>query len=159
MQFEKSSDTKILESLLSEVAVGQTVTYDAMSKAIGRNVREHALGALGTARQGVLREKGIVFGVEKNVGFTRLDDVGIVKTMESDRRRMQRVAKRSLRKLEVVKFNDLPDEHKRSHIVASAQMGTIAMFASKSARNKIESKVTPSSAALPIGETLKLFGS
>lgn len=158
MQFEKSADTKIIESMLSAAVIGQTITYEEISKAIGRDVRVHSLSALGTARQGVLRSNGIVFGVEKNVGLVRLDDSGIVRSTENDRRTLQRKAKRSLRKLAVVEFSKLPEDLKRSHIVASAQMGTIAMFASKGAVKKLESKVNGSTAQLAIGETLKVFG-
>lgn len=159
MLHEKSADTKVLENLLSEASVGQLVAYEEMSKAIGRDVRMHALSSLRTARQGLLKEKGLVFGVERGVGLKRLDDIGIVASTESDRRKMQRVAKRSLRKLAVVNFDKLPDDKKRQHVVASAQMGAIAMFSAKSASKKIESKVVSNnSACLPIGETLKLFG-
>lgn len=157
MQFEKSADTKILENVLAEAKVGQTFTYSELSAAIGRDVREHALASLRTARRGVLKSKGFVFAVERDIGLVRLDDVGILKSMEFDRRRLQRGAKRSLRKLTVVDFENLAEEDKRKHIVASAQMGAIAMFSHKTASRKIESHVTTHK-QLPIGETLKMFG-
>lgn len=157
MQFEKSADAKVLENVLSEAEVGQTLTYEALSSAIGRDVRQHALASLRTARQGVLKSKGMVFGVERGVGLTRLNDQGILKSMESDRLRLQRGAKRSLRKLTVVDFDALSEGDKRKHIVASAQMGAVAMFSHKNASKKIESNVT-NAEQLPIGETLKMFG-
>jgi hypothetical protein len=158
MNFELSADAKILRSLLEGASVGDTITYDMMSKAIGRDVREHSRSALGTARQGVLRDKGIVFGTEPGVGFIRLTDEEIVKSTESDRKRLQRTAKRSLKKLSVVNFAALSEEQKRSHIVASAQIGAVSMFSTASSAKKIESKVSGSTGSLPIGETLKLFG-
>ena len=158
MKFELSADAKILRSVLEEAKVGDTITYDEMSKAIGRDVREFARSALGTARQGVLREKKFVFGVEATVGFVRLNDSQIVSSSESDRRRLQRTAKKSLTKLSVVDFAALPEEQRRSHVVASAQMGAIAMFSTAASTKKIASKVDGSSETLAIGETLKLFG-
>lgn len=157
MQYEKSADAKVLESVLAEAEIGATITYDELSKSIGRNVREHALASLRTARQGVLKDKGIVFGVERGVGLVRLDSAGIVKSTESDRLRLQRGAKRSIRKLAVVDFESLDADGKRAHVVASAQMGAIAMFSHKNASNKIEKHVTDSR-QLAIGETLKMFG-
>ena len=158
MKFELSADAKILRSVLEEAAVGDTITYEQLSTAIGRDVRKYAISALGTARRGVLQDKKFVFGCEANVGLVRLNDSQIVKTTESDRRRLQRTAKKSLTKLAVVDFAALPEDQRRSHIVASAQMGAIAMFATRSSSKKIEAKVNGSSAVLPIGETLKLFG-
>ena len=157
MKFEASVDAKLIRSVLAESKVGDVVTYEQLSKAIGRDVREHARSALGTARRGLLRDERIVFGVEQNVGLVRLNDEEIVSSAESDRRRIQRTAKRSLQRLSVVDFDKLSEEKKRAHIVASAQIGVVAMFAKSSSSKRIESKVTGSD-AIPIGETLKLFG-
>jgi len=157
MKFEKSADTKILEAVLSEAKVGDKLTYEALSKALGRDVRKHAIGALRSARWFVLREKQIVFAVEDNVGLIRLDDKQIVTTSEADRSRMSKIAKRSLTKLAVVKFAELDEETKRKHVTYSAQMGALAMFATKHSTNKIETKVQKDSQTIPIGETLKLF--
>lgn len=157
MQFEKSKDTQLLESALKEVKVGETITYDQLSKAIGRNVREHAYPALRTARQGLVKS-GIVFGVEENVGLTRLNDKGIVESTEQDRKAISRRTRKTLEKLSVAKFENLDEETKRKHIAVSAQMGALQMFATKTATKKIESKVGNDSKVLPVGETLKLFG-
>lgn len=157
MIHEKSADTKILESVLASAEIGQTITYEELSKAIGRDVRKFSVSALFSARRCVFNEHRMVFGVVRNVGLKRLDDKGIVNTSESDRMRLQRISNKSLRKLSVVKFEDLPQEAKRQHVVASAQFGAIAMFSSKSSTKKIEQRVNESTAVLPIGETLKLF--
>ena len=158
MQFEKSADTKIIESVLAEANVGDLITYEQLSKAIGRDVRVHALASLSSARRSLLASNKYVFGVERGVGLRRLDDTQIVDASEYDRKKMKRQANRSLRKLSVVDFDNLPEQKKRQHIVASAQFGAIEMFATKNATKKIESKIDDSKKALPIGETLKLFG-
>lgn len=157
MNFEKSADTKILESLLSSSAVGDTITYEQMSKAIGRDVRQHAISSLRSARR-MLVSKGIVFGVENNVGVVRLDDSGILKSTESDRQRTRRIAKFSLRKLSAIVFEKLTGEERKLHIARSAQLGAVAMIADASSMKKIQSRVDPNqSVQLAIGETLKLF--
>ena len=158
MNFEKSADTKIIESVLAEANVGDLITYEQLSRALGRDVRVHALSSLGSARRSLLASKKYVFEVEKNVGLRRLNDQQIVDSMEYDRKKMRRQANRSLRKLSVVDFDNLSEDKKRQHIVASAQLGAIEMFATKNATKKIESKIDNSKKALPIGETLKLFG-
>lgn len=156
MIHEKSSDTKIVESVLREAKIGETISYERLSKAIGRDVRQFAQCAIRTARNALIKEK-IVFGVEANVGLVRLNDSEIVKSTEHDRQRLKRIGRKSLRKLEVVDYNALTPEDKRRHTTAAAQMGAIEMFASKATTNRIESKVTADTKVLAIGETLSLF--
>jgi len=158
MRFLKSADAKILESVLSECAIGQTVTYEELSKAIGRDVRVFAKGALDTARKGCFREKKAVFGVETNVGFIRLDDSQIVSSSDKDVTKIRRSARRSLNKLEVVDFNSLSEPMKKKHVAMSAQIGVVQFFSTTSAAKKIEGVVSNKTSILPIGETLKLFG-
>lgn len=156
--FIKSADTKIIESVLSEANVGDIVTYETLSRAIGRDVRKHAFSSLSSARRGVFKERQFVFQVIDNVGLQRLDDSGIVKSSSGDVQRMRRTARKALGKLAVVKFEKLNDTEKRDHISASAQIGAIEHFTSIKARHKIEKHVDGSKANIPIGETLKLFG-
>jgi len=158
MNFEKSNDTKILESVLEGASVGDLVTYEELSKAIGRDVRKFAQPSLCSARRGLLNAKRIVFGCETGVGLKRLNDEEIVHSSESDRRRMKRAATRAIKKLAVVNFEGLSEELKRQHVVASAQLGAIEMFSGKNATKKIESKVDGSKTTLAIGETLQMFG-
>jgi hypothetical protein len=157
MKFQKSADTKIIESILAECKVGQTITYEALSKAIGRDVRQFAMPSLRSARQGLLKSKGFVFAVETNIGLVRLDDSQIVESMESDRKKLQRAATRTINKLSVVDFDKLTQEKKKQHTVAAAQMGVIAMFSKKSTAAKIASSVNDTKTTLAIGETLSLF--
>lgn len=157
MRFEKSADTRVLEHVLSQVEIGETVTYDTLSKAIGRDVREFGCGSLQSARRALLRDKGVVFGVETNVGLVRLSDAGIVDSTESDRQRIKRAATRTISKLAVVKFDELDKERQRQHVVASAQMGALAMFAGKNAAKRIAAKVDGTKQVIAIGETLSMF--
>jgi hypothetical protein len=157
IRFQKSADTKILEGVLAECPVGGTVTYEAMSKAIGRDVRKHAASSIHSARRWLLNEKGMVFDVIQNEGYVRLDDKLIVSSMERDRKKLHRVTSVSLKKLASVNYNNLDNETKKKHTVASAQMGALAMFSQKSASNRIEAGVKDTSAVVSIGETLKMF--
>jgi len=157
MRFEKSADTKVIESVLIEAKVGQLVTYEKLSEAIGRDVREYARGSLQTARSTLLKDNQIVFAVENKVGLKRLDDSQIIASTESDRLHIQRTGKKVLNKLSTVKFEGLTESEKKQHIVASAQVGAIVMFSQKSSQKKIESKVQHTAGVLAIGETLKMF--
>lgn len=158
MRFQKSSDTKIIENVLAEAKVGDVITYEALSKAIGRDVREFAVGAMQSARRSMLSDKRTIFEAVTNVGFKRLADAEIVDASERDRRRVQRASTKAVRKLGCVNFENLSSDKKRSHLIASAQLGAIVMLSGKSAANRIEKRVT-NGTAIPIGETLRMFTS
>lgn len=155
MKFEKSADTKVLEHVLAEMKVGDLMTYESLSKSIGRNVREFALAALYSARRSLQRNKRMVFACEDGVGIKRLDDSGIVDSVEFDRKSLLKRANRTMDKLGCVNFEGLTEDQKRKHTAAAAQMGVVAMFSSKASTKKIESKITGK--PLAIGETLNLF--
>jgi len=155
MKFEKSADTKVIESVLAEAKIGDTITYETLSKAIGRDVRQFASGALNSARRTMLNEKGMVFGTENNVGLKRLDDSQIVNASEDDRRKMHRMSNRAIRKLGCVNFDGLSKENKQKHLTASAQFGALQMFSTASTNKKIEQKVEEKT--MPVGDVLKLF--
>ena len=157
MIHQKSADTKVLESVLAEAKVGDLITYETLSKAIGRDVRLFALPSLRSARHGLLKSKNMVFGVENGIGYKRLDDVQIVESTEADRMKLKRAANRSIKKLGVVNFDNLPPDKKKQHTVAAAQMGAIALFSGKTATKRIESQVNEGKTTLAIGETLKMF--
>jgi len=157
MRYTKSTDTVIIENIFSQCKVGETVTYDELSKAIGRDVRKFASGSIQTTLKTMLAEHNMVFGNEKNVGYVRIANDTVVNSVNDyDARQTQRISKRSLQKLSTVNFGELSEDGKKKHIVASSRMGAIAMFSQKSAVKKIESHIKDSS-HLPIGETLKLF--
>lgn len=158
MRFEKSADTKVIESVLAEANIGDVVTYEQISKAIGRDVREFALSALGSARRGVFKEKKYVFEVIDNVGLKRLNDQEIVSSSARDIRKLRKTARRGIAKLAIVNFDELPEEKKREHTTAAAQMGVIEHFATSGATRRIEKAVDSTKRVIPIGETLKMFG-
>jgi hypothetical protein len=157
MLFQKSADTKVIESVLKEAKVGELVTYAAISKAIGRDVREHASGALNTARRALQKECNYVFAVEAGEGLRRLSDTQIVDSTVFDRAKMHRAANRSLKKLGTVDFKSLPEDSQKQHVIASAQLGVVALFSGKNASKKIEGNVNGSKETLAIGQTLKMF--
>jgi hypothetical protein len=151
-----SADTKIIRSVLEECKIGDTVTYEQLSKAIGRDVREYAMGSITSARRGLLNDLRIVFAAVKNVGYIRLDDSAIVRSMERDRQHIARQSGKAIKKLECVDFDGLSDDGKKSHTVAAAQFGVLQMMSKPSATKRIEKQVVDSK-TLAIGETLKMF--
>lgn len=153
---EKSADTETIEGLIMRLSVGEVLTYDAMTAALGRDVRKHCSSNLQSAKR-CCESNGVVLSVVRNQGYRRLDDVGIIASAEGDRRRVARSSKRAVRKLAFVEFEKLTDDEKRKHTVAAAQLGAVAHFATHGSKRRIESKVQDNSGPIPLGDTLKLF--
>ena len=155
--FQMSADAKIIRSVLAEASVGDLVSYETLSKAIGRDVREHASGAMQTALRSILKEDGKVFGNVRREGYKRLADNEIVDTSESSRKRILKESKKAIRRLSCVSFDGLDDDKKRQHTAAAAQFGALAHFGGKTAGKKIEAAVEKGKKEMAIGETLRLF--
>ena len=92
--FETSTDSKTLAAVLAAATVGQIISYDELSKAIGRTV---TASKLSTARYIVQREQRIVFGAVAGVGLKRLSDAEIVALSDSarDHLRLEQAARES----------------------------------------------------------------
>lgn len=156
-QFQMSADTKIIRSVFDECEIGQLVTYEELTAAIGRDVREFARGSIATVRKALLKERRVVFECVQDQGYMRLNDSEIVASTERDRGRLYRASSRVIRKLGCVSFDKLADSEKVSHTVACAQFGAMQMFAKKSSAKRLEAKAKEESKPIAIGDTLKLF--
>lgn len=152
---EKTSDTIIIERMMMELSVGSELTYEQMSRALGRDAKKHCTSNIQSAKRSCERN-GVILGAIRGVGYKRLDDSGIVKAAQSDTQRILRASRRGIRRLSVANYDSLNSDQKREHTTAAAQLGAAAHFASASARKKIESKVNGSQ-VIALGETLKLF--
>lgn len=152
----KSADTSIIENRLRNTEPGDVVTYDELSKLLGRNVRTFCLGYVATARKSLVAES-IFFDTLSNEGYKRLDSEEACHASKHYVRRVKSAARRGMVHLQHVPFDGLSDDGKRTHLTASAQLGAVALFAGASAEKKIGSNVEPGK-PLAIGATLKLFG-
>lgn len=140
--------------------VGQLLTYDQLSKLIGRDVREHAYGALQTARRIAEREDGIAFGTITNVGLKRLNDVEVIGTADKTLAHIRRTASRSGRRVLwcLKDFDKLSDEKKVEHNARVSALTVLATISKNSAIRRIEGKVDlAQNGPLPIGRTLQIF--
>lgn len=152
----KSADTLIIENRLRETKPGDIVTYDELSKLLGRDVRAFCQANVRTARH-TLEAESIFFDCVRSEGLKRLTSNEAAFASDSHRERISSAARRGLRHLRYVPFDELEDEAKRKHLTMSAQFGAIQLFGSSKATKKIESAVKDT-APMAIGETLKLFG-
>jgi hypothetical protein len=153
----KSADTSILENRLRQTQPGDVVTYEELSKVLGRDVKAYCLGYLHTARHALLKES-IVFDCVRKVGLRRLAAGEVVSVADSHRQKASRATRRGAEHLAYIQSDSLTDEEKKRYMVLSTQLSTMALMASSKASKKIEGIITDPSRQISTAETLKLFG-
>lgn len=156
-RFAKSVDTSIIEKALRDSQEGDIVTYDDLSTKLGRDVREFCYSNLSSARRSLV-EDSIFFDVVDGVGLKRLNNEESLSSPQSYIKRATNAARRAVKNLSRIKFDELSDDGKKKHLVTSAVAGAMSMFGSSKAGKKLEQKISSDPKQLPIGETLKLFG-
>lgn len=152
----KSADTLVIENRLRETNPGDLVTYQELSTLLGRDVRMFCQSNTQTARHALVGES-IFFDCVPNEGYRRLTNNEAAFASDSHRERIASTARRGLRHLRHVPFDELAADAKKKHLTMSAQFGAIQLFGSSKATKKIEAAVKDT-APMAIGETLKLFG-
>jgi diketogulonate reductase-like aldo/keto reductase len=154
--FVKTRETEAAIKAMRKSKTGETITWLQLSEAIGSNAQDHR-SSIQTARKELLKD-GIVFAAVKGVGYKRLDDTGIVDNESCVGQRIASTAKRSIRRLSIVRPEKLDPDSRVKYSVASAVAGAIAACASRPKRLMIEQAVIAKGGGnLEIGDTLKLF--
>ena len=154
---EKSADTKVIEHRLRNTQPGDLVTYDELTKLLGRDVRQYCKSNMRSARNSLIGES-IFFDCVAGEGLKRLNNEEAVRASDHYRTRARKAARRGLTHLVNVPFDSLSDESKRKHLAMSAQLGAIELFGSTKSSKRIETAVSETKTTMAIGETLKLFG-
>lgn len=152
-----SLDTEKIAEALARAEVGETITYDAISAVIGRDVRNSARHNMAAARRKVLREERIVFDVVRGEGLRRLDDAGKVATGGSAIHRIRRAAGRADKVLISVEFANLSSEEQiRHNALRTIYNATKAMTRSAGVK-RVHVAVSEAADSLPLGRTMALF--
>ncbi len=155
--FVKSQDTLIVENALSQLKVGESISYDDLTTKLGRDCRQFCRGSLRTAVK-ALAERRMFFDVIRGEGLVRVapeDAVHLFGTHNVTR--VRRAAARGLKQLSAVDFSELSEEAKTEHMSSSTVLGVLHLFSKPPAVKKISSYVQASSERPAIGETLRMF--
>lgn len=147
-----SAESIKLREVMRLAKPNEVLTTDGLAIAIGIPVaqmqkREHAI----YSAIKFLEREGVVFHRIRNTGWKRVDSATteITDAESGVTKKISRRVKRSLRRLSSVQFDKLPNEEKIRHSAVSAQLGTIALFASHDASDKIKT------AAITLGNGTK----
>ncbi len=156
-QFEMSIDTRTLYDLLIKANVGDTVTFTAMSEALGRPV-QGSEPSLQSALRHAFNQDECAFGNVRTVGYRRLTDAEIVGSGEIETSLIRRRAKKAGKRLSYVENYDkmTPDE-KIKHNSYMSIFSALSQITKTSAIKKIEGAVAKHGESLPLAKTLEAF--
>lgn len=151
---EKSDDTRRIEARLRDARIDEVVTYDELSRIIGRDVRNHCMNNIYSARR-ILMKENMHFGTVIGEGIKRLSPDDSVKSAQLCTKRAKNAARKGIKTLKHIEYSELSEEAKKVHLVESTKLVAMELFGSEKATKRIEGKIDKDT--LPLGETLKLF--
>lgn len=155
--FEMSIDTRVVYDRLKAAAVGEVVSFNALSEALGRKVEGDCSNVQSALRR-LINIDGVVFDNVRGTGYKRLNDIEIVGTAEREREALRRQAKKAVRRLTCVQhFDALPNDIKIKHNAAVSGFGAIAAMMTPGSMKKLEASVEKASQQLPLAKTLEAF--
>jgi hypothetical protein len=155
---EASVNTRFLVEAMRKVEVGETITYETLNNACGRDVREKR-HLTDSARNILLRDFSMVFRPVVTVGFKRLSDVEVVDVANIERReRMRKQAAKAIKELGCVEYENLPQPSQLSHNTGMALFGALYQATSKQSVKKLRERVANSGGEIDLAGTLKLIG-
>lgn len=122
-----SPTTAALRAALVEVPLDATVTFAALTAAVGLDVTKAARSNLSSARHIALREDGVAFQSIRRVGLKRIAPDQAPEIGKATRAKIRRSARRGLRtmKLVVGASNGLSPEAQRALTAEYASLGLI----------------------------------
>lgn len=148
--FQASGDAKILAHVLRGASIGDLVSYSKLTAAIARDVQTDARSVLETARQIVQREDKMIFDAVRGMGLKRLTDEEIVGLGDRTRDHVRRSARRVVKKMVCVDYNNLSAEKQVQHNTALSMFGLFAEIATDKSTLRLSEAVKDARSDLPI---------
>ncbi len=151
---ETRAEILALKSLLQVAPVGEIVTLDDMSNAIGMPIARHRWMLYAAARQ-LQAEQGIVFASVRSEGYRRLPADEIPMIGETARKRIRRTASRGAKAIQagVMGANDLSDATRRRLMQEQGALSLLSHLARDKALPQVADSATPPTMA----ETARQF--
>jgi hypothetical protein len=150
IQTELSADTRAVVDLLSACPVDGTVSIQAISDRLGRDVRRYR-HVIAAARRVVAREAGGVFVSVRGIGYRRLSaDRAAEVLAPASRKHIRMTARRTRRNLEQIisRANDMAPEARLKASREIGVLGVIEHIAREANVSKMPSPDTPQPVAV-----------
>lgn len=155
--YEPAADTRLLVSLMMRAAIGDTITYDAMTAHLARPVTGGD-GNLQSALRMLQRDEGMVFACERGRGYKRLSDSEIANQVgPSGLMRIRRAARRTLNTLTVAKDENLTNAERVKRNTHLAFMGAVNLMTRPGRIERLREATKAAAKPLDVTKTLELF--
>jgi hypothetical protein len=139
---EVSSETLRCEAVLAALKVGESVSYEMLRAAMGRDPQKDGRWLLASARRRLLREKAMVFDCIPGEGVKRLGDVEMIGHGDNVLQRIRRSARRGMNVvLSVENFVGLPENLKLKHNTTAVVLGSVAVLTGRPGQRKLAGKI------------------
>lgn len=148
---ELAIEVELIATILAEIPIGSTASYDAISRAINRPVQERR-HALEKAVRMIEERDGTRFATVRGLGVRKLAGADVAGIGAFARQKIARTAKRTSRRLSGLRYNDVPPE---SRARIDAERSLLAAIASAAADESI-AKVEANTTTGPIAATAAL---
>jgi hypothetical protein len=147
---------KLVESGLN-IEINQVWTYREMSDLLGMEVAG-STPSLQAALKRLSRDHGCEFKNLRNIGYLRLDDVGIVEMSTPDRQSIRnRVARSIQRTTNIRKWEELSDHYKRELDAHRSVVSLMRQILKPSSMKQIRAEVERARDTIDLEQTLELF--
>lgn len=151
---EMAADIDALAERLASLSVGETASYDDLTKVVGRDIRDDFY-ALRKARTQAERRLGCLFEVVRAVGIKRLAPQESLHVGSQVLGTVRRAARRGIDRIARIRSNSLEPGDQSKLIAYQSQLGAIAYTADRKRTDEI-AKAEPSR-VLPVGKVLEMF--
>ena len=154
---ELSFETGVLTERIGRMTPGELVEYDEFSKICGRNVRTVAASSMQSARRRAITIHEVCCECVRTVGYRRLIGNDLVSAQSAGTKRIHNEAKRRVKKLKIVRFDELDATSKNTMNALLSVYGVISHATKTKSFAMLENKIADSAEPLPIGRTMELF--
>lgn len=155
--FERSFETLAAIDVLKLVERGEIATYAALEEKMGCSPQKGGRSNVNSARRYLEREKEMIFAAVINVGYKRLTDADIVKSLPDALTKSRRVTRRAAQRATCVEFEGLTRPDKVSQQVHLCLFQAIQAFSKVDAAKKLTKQVGETMRSLPLNQTLEAF--
>lgn len=152
-----SVETEIALDRLSQAVPGEVIEYGELDKLCGCEVRKRR-NILDTSMRRLLAEQGMVFVAEHGKGLRLLKNEEIPSVGFKDIARIGKISKRCARRLSAVDYDTLSAQSKIAHNTHLTVLSLFQRASTKSSLQKVGQAVADRTHPLPVGDTLRLFG-
>jgi hypothetical protein len=154
---EHAIQIEALVAALNALPVGQTITYDALSEAIGKRVQtDDGRFLLIRARRLAEKQTGTLFATVFGVGVKRLPADEAAGVGSDVRQRIRRSANRTYARLSDIRYNDITPDVRQRIDAERSLMGAIASLATQTSANSVAKHTQ--TGPVPVAKLLAAIG-